>query len=515
MVLTKQLDIMPRGNNLTVVFSTRKLEESYVKHIKDTCGIKDIQILSYENPNGTSLTEIYNKALAESTNDVIVYCHDDLIFNTKKWGRKILKHFDNTDYGIIGLAGTRKMPESGRWWDDINQPTSNMVGIVKHSNEGKTWESGYSNSYGHNIIPVVITDGVLFVVHKERIKNNFNKDINGFHFYDIDFTFRNHLEGVKIGVITDIRITHLSMGQTNNEWEENRKLFVERYKDNLPSEVPVKIFYNDKTPYIKKEPKVSIIIPTKDNLDILFGCLNSIITKTKYTNYEILIADTGSEKENLTKIIDYCGEHSNIRLIEYDYYNFAKINNEVVRDQVSDDTELLLFCNNDIELINDAISGVVHTWVKNKKRVGTVGARLHFEDGTLQHGGVVLFGRKSEQGTNIGVTHHAHKSKYKYQIGDSARVVGNTGAFLLVSKSLFESCGMFNEEYIDCLEDVELNLSCMVKGRENYINNNSICYHYESITRETDGQIRGDDFSRMVNYIKSNDKLSQYIQMIK
>jgi hypothetical protein len=74
---------------------------------------------------------------------------------------------------------------------------------------------------------------------------------------------------------------------------------------------------------------------------------------------------------------------------------------------------------------------------------------------------------------------------------------------------------MFNEEYIDCLEDVELNLSCMVKGKENYIHNNSICYHYESVTRETDGQIRGDDFSRMVNYVKSNDKLSQYIQMVK
>ena len=188
---------------------------------------------------------------------------------------------------------------------------------------------------------------------------------------------------------------------------------------------------------------------------------------------------------------------------------------KLFRDHVSKDTQLLLFCNNDIELINDAISGVVHTWLKNKKRVGTVGARLHFEDGTLQHGGVILFGRKTEQGTNIGITHYAHKSTYKYQIGDSARVVGNTAAFLLVSKSLFENCGMFNEEYVDCLEDVELNLSCMVKGKENYIHNNSICYHYESVTRETDGQIRGDDFNRIVDYIKSNNKLSQYIQMLK
>ena len=504
---------MPKGDSLTVVFSTRKLDEKYVKHIKDTCGVRDVQILSYENPDGTSLTEIYNKALGESVNDVIVYCHDDIIYNTKKWGKKILKHFNNSDYGILGLAGTRVMPESGRWWDDINQQTSNMVGIVKHSNEGKTWESRYSNSYGNNIIPVVITDGVFFVVHKERIKKEFNEEVNGFHFYDIDFTFRNHLEGVKVGVITDTRITHLSMGQTNEEWEKNRELFVERYKGDLPSEVPVEIFYTDKTPYIKNEPKLSIIIPTKDNIDILFGCLKSIEEKTKYVNYEILVADTGSSEENLKKIREFCDSRFTIKLIEYDYYNFAQINNEVVRDHVSEDTELLLFCNNDIELINDAISGVVHTWLKNKKRVGTVGARLHFEDGTLQHGGIVLFGRKSEQGVNVGVTHHAHRSTYKYQLGDSGRVVGNTGAFLLVSKSLFEDCEMFNEEYVDSLEDVELNLTCMVRGKENYIHNNSICYHYESVTRETDGQIRGDDFSRMVNYIKSNNKLAQYIQM--
>ena len=504
---------MPKGDNLTVVFSTRKLDEKYVKHIEDTCGIKGVQILSYENPDGTPLTEIYNKALGESVNDVIVYCHDDIIYNTKKWGKKILKHFNNSDYGILGLAGTRVMPESGRWWDDINQQTSNMVGIVKHSNEGKTWESRYSNSYGDNIIPVVITDGVFFVIHKERIKKEFNKKVRGFHFYDIDFTFRNHLEGVKVGVITDTRITHLSMGQTNEEWEKNRELFVERYKGDLPSEVPVEIFYTNKAPHIKNEPKLSIIVPTKDNIDILFGCLTSIEEKTKYVNYEILVADTGSSEENLKKIREFCDSRLTVKLIEYDYYNFAQINNEVVRDHVSEDTELLLFCNNDIELINDAISGVVHTWLKNKKRVGTVGARLHFEDGTLQHGGIVLFGRKSEQGVNVGVTHHAHRSTYKYQLGDSGRVVGNTGAFLLVSKSLFEDCDMFNEEYVDCLEDVELNLACMVKGRENYIHNNSICYHYESVTRETDGQIRGDDFSRMVNYIKSNNKLAQYIQM--
>ena len=78
------MDQLVNKMKLTVVFSTRKIEDSYIEHIKETCGIKEIEILSYDNPNGTSLTEIYNKALIDSKNDIIVFCHDDIIFNTKK-----------------------------------------------------------------------------------------------------------------------------------------------------------------------------------------------------------------------------------------------------------------------------------------------------------------------------------------------------------------------------------------------------------------------------------------------
>ena len=156
--------------SLTIVFSTRKLEESYVKHIKTMCGVKDVEILSYENPDGTPLTEIYNEALNKSKNDIVLFCHDDIIFNDKRFGKKLLKHFSGSEYGILGLAGTRKLPETGRWWDDINQPLSNMVGIVNHSNEGKTWESKYSMGFGENIIPTVMLDGLFFAVNKKRIK---------------------------------------------------------------------------------------------------------------------------------------------------------------------------------------------------------------------------------------------------------------------------------------------------------------------------------------------------------
>ena len=188
---------------LTVAFSTRKIEETYISHIKETCGIKDIEVLSYENPNGISLTEIYNQALRDSKNDIIVFCHDDLIFNTKKWGKRLIKHFNETEYGILGIAGTRKLPDTGRWWDDINKPNTNMVGIVNHSNKGKTWESKYSMPFINDIMPVVMVDGLFFGVDRTKIKKNFNEEVKGFHFYDVDFSFTNHLEGVKVGVATN------------------------------------------------------------------------------------------------------------------------------------------------------------------------------------------------------------------------------------------------------------------------------------------------------------------------
>ena len=78
-------------------------------------------------------------------------------------------------------------------------------------------------------------DGLFFAVDRTKLSKTFNEGVEGFHFYDVDFTFSNHLDGVKVGVITNVRITHKSVGETNEEWEKNRELFVKRYSDKLPS----------------------------------------------------------------------------------------------------------------------------------------------------------------------------------------------------------------------------------------------------------------------------------------
>ena len=87
---------------ISVIFSTRVDNQKHIEHIKKTSGIhKELEIIQYINDGEYSLTELYNKALKETINDILVFCHDDIIFETKNWGKKLLKSFNNNEeYGI-------------------------------------------------------------------------------------------------------------------------------------------------------------------------------------------------------------------------------------------------------------------------------------------------------------------------------------------------------------------------------------------------------------------------------
>jgi len=219
---------------ITVGYSTRESKPEFIEYLKKSSGFKKIEVIEKINNGDKSLAQTYNEILSEAKTDIVVLCHDDIYFDTNSWYHKLIKHFDKSDFGIIGMAGTTYMPESGMWWEDRRK----MIGIVNHESEGKKWTSKYADDLNNNIKQTVIVDGLFIAIHKKRIKHNFIEDFEGFHFYDIPFCFENHISGVKVGVITNIRITHKSIGQTNEQWEKNRILFSEKYKDNLPTKLP-------------------------------------------------------------------------------------------------------------------------------------------------------------------------------------------------------------------------------------------------------------------------------------
>jgi hypothetical protein len=221
---------------ITIAYSTKSPKPDLIQHFKKSSGYeKGITVIEKINNGEKSLSQVYNEILEESPNDIIIFTHDDIYFDTQAWFSKIKKHFEKTDYGILGLAGTTHLSETGMWWEPSKR--RNMIGIVNHESGGKKWESKYSESFGNDVKSCVIVDGVFIAVDRKKLKKKFNEDFQGFHFYDLPFCFENYLEGVKVGVITNVRITHKSIGMTNETWEKNRQLFVEKYSSNLPSKV--------------------------------------------------------------------------------------------------------------------------------------------------------------------------------------------------------------------------------------------------------------------------------------
>ena len=221
---------------VTIGYCTRISNPNFGLHLIKTCGLGDkkVEIIEIVNTGNRSLTECYNEILKKEKYDYVVFTHSDLTIETKQWGNKLIKLFErNPEYAIIGVAGSKNMPASGQWWENPKK----MYGRVAHTHEGKTWLSAYSDDLGQSIEEVVVCDGVWFAVDKTKIKKTFNENVEGFHFYDVTFTFENYLEGAKAGVTTAIRINHQSIGMTNEAWNKNRANFSEAYQAYLPANI--------------------------------------------------------------------------------------------------------------------------------------------------------------------------------------------------------------------------------------------------------------------------------------
>jgi GT2 family glycosyltransferase len=469
---------------ITIVYSTHKNQEynnKFKQHLLQSVGVKDVQILEYVNHNQYSLAQVYNSGITESIYDIVVCCHNDIKLE-KNWGKKLLEDFsNNNDFSIIGKAGSCYFPKSGVYWEKMHQT---MVGQVYHHPEGqKKWINRYSVKLPY-LIPVVTIDGLFISFDKTKIKHQFDETIGKFHFYDHGFCLPNYLDGVKLGVTSSFEITHESVGQPNQEFWESKEKFVEKWRDKLPLDLKPSEVY---VPIIKEKPlknigKVAVIIPTKGKVDMLYDCVKSLYDNCNSNLFDVFIADTGSTDDEKNQIKSQILPLGNVNLIEYDYYNFAKINNDVVKNHINDDYEFLLFCNNDIKILNNVIYHMLKVF-KTKKNVGTVGARLHFENNTLQHDGVNIIVNVNKK--SVITTHLKKDSYYNYEINEK-EVAGNTSGLMMIRKNVFNKFDGFNDSFRHCFEDVYLNLLLITK---NYININlgyCVAYHYESQSRDID-----------------------------
>ncbi len=229
---------------------------------------------------------------------------------------------------------------------------------------------------------------------------------------------------------------------------------------------------------VRKRSLVSIIIPNKDNKDTLKKCIDSVLTKTTYDNYEIIIVENNSTQQETFDYYKELEKNSRIRVIKWEKgFNFSAINNYAAK---SANGEYLLFLNNDIEVrSSDWIDGMLGN--AQRKDVGIVGCRLLYPDNTIQHAGVIIGigGIAGHAFTNLP----AERSGYMHRASTQVDYSAVTAACMMISKKLFEEVGGFEEKLTVAFNDIDLCLRVREKGYLVVYDAYVEMIHYESKTR--------------------------------
>jgi glycosyltransferase involved in cell wall biosynthesis len=264
--------------------------------------------------------------------------------------------------------------------------------------------------------------------------------------------------------------------------------------------------YHVRFPLPDPPPKVSLIIPTRNQHEILRTCVDSIRSKTTYPNYEIVVVDNQSDDEASLQYLDEI-QKSGVRVLRYDRpFNYSAINNFAV-DRV--DGEVIGLLNNDIEVITpDWLTEMVSHAMRPD--VGAVGAKLYYFGDTIQHGGVIV--------GICGVAGHSHKHRARDNAGYFRRlcVTQNlsavTGACLVVRKDNYLRVGGLESEALTvAFNDVDFCLKLCEAGLRNVWTPHAELYHHESKSRgPEDSPEKVERFRREIEYMKSRwgDRLS-------
>lgn len=227
------------------------------------------------------------------------------------------------------------------------------------------------------------------------------------------------------------------------------------------------------------EPLVSVIIPTKDHSDVLRTCVESVLQKTTYANYEIVIVENNSvEPETFAYYGELEKKHGDRVRVEYwpAEFNFSKLINFGVSKAKGD---LLLLLNNDTEVITPAWMDRM-VGICSREDVGVVGVRLYFRDETIQHAGVCISG---------GVAGHLARNLPKgnwgyFSLGDAAQDMSAvTAACMMTKRRVFETVGGFSEELAVAFNDVDYCLKVRDTGLLVVYTPEVELFHYESLSR--------------------------------
>lgn len=317
-------------------------------------------------------------------------------------------------------------------------------------------------------IPYIGTT-LMFNVEAARLLNGFNPAFNLLPILDLGWRFIESNGSQALGHIPEVLFTAaeplrpwLAQTATIADFRAVTQHHLQRFNIEAQLEAGATEAIQRVRYAIADAPRVTVVIPTRDHLPLLRRCIESLMEKTRYSNYELLIVDNQSKEADACEFLAQL-EALNLPQLKVlrwaQPFNFAAINNFAAAQASGD---VLLFLNNDIEIIDESWLDALVEHVQ-RPEIGIVSGRLEFADGRIQHGGLVV-------GVQDGVGrafegHNATDPGYLYYLQTAHNVTAVSGACLMIGKALFTEVGGFSEtDFPVYMGDVDLALKVKQLG---------------------------------------------------
>ena len=403
-----------------------------------------IALFDHDDILHPSVLFAYMKAICEQDADYI-YC-DEATFKNGNIDRMITLHF-KPDYAIDNLRA--------------NNYICHFSAFSRHLLEGtELFRSQYDGSQDHDMI-LRLTTRAKHVVHVPKLL----------------YYWRSHKASVASDISAKLYCIESARGAVADHL---RTCGMDHFEitSTRAFETIFRIRYQ-----LTAYPKISILIANKDHYEDLSRCVSSILEKSSYENYEIIIVENNSNTREIRAYYEEIGQHPRVKIVTYEgAFNYSRINNYGASFA---EGEFLLLLNNDTQVITV-------NWMEEmlmygqRSDVGAVGAKLYYEDKTIQHAGIVL---------GLGAHRTAGHTHYKVNIENvgymgrlcyAQDVSAVTGACLLVRREWFEKLGGLDESFAVALNDVDFCLRLRELGLLNVFTPFAELYHFESKSRGLD-----------------------------
>ncbi|STO57333.1 glycosyltransferase family 2 protein [Grimontia hollisae] len=499
-------------------------------------------VLPVFNTEENILIRCIESVLAQSYTNWELCIADDK--STKYHVRKVLKHYKFKDRrikiiyrhknGHISAASNSALSKACGDWvalldhdDELHQHA--LFYVVKAINDKPDVEFIYSDEdkidkNGQRIEPHFKPSWNLdllysqnYISHLGVYKTNIVKKVGGFRLgfegsqdYDLLLRYSREIDHNKITHIPKV-LYHWRMVDGSTALDSNEKYYttnagikaLEDHFSKLDKAVKVERGKNNNTYKVNWEinnkPLVSLIIPAYNGYEITKRAINSILEKSTYEKFEIILVDNNSDDNKALEYFEEINKHEKVNVLRYPYqFNYSAINNFAVRQA---NGEIIGLINNDVEVINPEwlTEMVAHA---QREDIGCVGAMLYYPNNTIQHAGIII-------GIG-GVAGHAHKFFKRGEHGYFGRLdlIQNfsavTAACLLVRREVFNEVNGFNEKYLTvAFNDVDLCLKIQKSGYRNIWTPYAELYHHESISRGEDNSYEKlERFSNEIEYMK-------------